>query len=568
MPSPHERRVALVIGNSNYLYGAKLKNPRADARAIAGMLAQLGYHLHLPASDDTEGWWPDADIAEMLRAVSEFSLIVRDADAAVIYFAGHGMEFGGENYLLPINAELKSPEQLQLQALSVEQLMTAVRAVSGFALIILDCCRLNEFEFRIRGQPPVRGGTRKPFASIKPITTRVAVALATARDSPAEDGIDDGNSPYVLGLVEHLTHSTQDIRLVFGKVRDTVLNLTEGRQLPHLYESLGGREVYFDPAVSAERNKQRNHTEYEVDWKQATSQHTIQAYERFLEKWPNATHRAEAVNRRNELLAYLIASGRAMLQPHELEVREILRRQERVPVVVGNGSGDVTKWLTAGDALRDSTSAPEMILIPPIQAGNPYYLMGRFPVTVAEWNAAQMHPSWVATTSRPAQTPHPLAEERKHHPVTNVSWWDAIAYIVWLSRITGKNYRLPTEREWEYCCRAGSITRYSLGDTIQDGDAQFSTSSWGSAKGTIAVGSFAANAFGLCDMHGNVWEWCADPSDIQRGPSVALLDNDPRPRALRGGSWQDTADSLTSFSRIINRPNFAGPIAGFRVIRV
>jgi formylglycine-generating enzyme required for sulfatase activity len=88
--------------------------------------------------------------------------------------------------------------------------------------------------------------------------------------------------------------------------------------------------------------------------------------------------------------------------------------------------------------------------------------------------------------------------------VINVSWEDATAYVGWLSRETGKSYRLLSEAEWEYCCRAGTTTAYSFGDTIDNKQAQFSESK------TAEVGSLPANGWGLHDMHGNVWEWCED----------------------------------------------------------
>jgi formylglycine-generating enzyme required for sulfatase activity len=155
-------------------------------------------------------------------------------------------------------------------------------------------------------------------------------------------------------------------------------------------------------------------------------------------------------------------------------------------------------------------------------------------------------------------------EQSDEHPVVCVSWNDAVAFCGWLSRKEGKGYRLPTEAEWEYACRAGTTTRYHSGDdpetlaqvgNVADATAKAKFADWTGAIAdsdgyvfTAPVGRFRPNAFGLYDMHGNAWEWCADrygekyyaasPSDDPTGPDSGTG------RVLRGGSW-------------VVRPNFA-----------
>jgi formylglycine-generating enzyme required for sulfatase activity/serine/threonine protein kinase len=152
---------------------------------------------------------------------------------------------------------------------------------------------------------------------------------------------------------------------------------------------------------------------------------------------------------------------------------------------------------------------------------------------------------------------NPGFKQTDEHPVVNVSWNDAQAFITWLSRKEGENYRLPTEAEWEYACRAGTTTRFGFGDDAEglaavgntaDGTARENHSDWTRAIAgrdgyvyTAPVGRFQPNAFGLYDMHGNVWEWCSDwfgdnyykqsPADDPRGPERATF------RVLRGGCW-------------------------------
>jgi formylglycine-generating enzyme required for sulfatase activity len=174
------------------------------------------------------------------------------------------------------------------------------------------------------------------------------------------------------------------------------------------------------------------------------------------------------------------------------------------------------------------------------------------------------------------------------HPVTNVSWNDAVAFCEWLSRTEATTYRLPTEAEWEYACRAGTTTRYSSGadpetlaavGNVADGTARAKFPNW---KSTIVArdghvftapgGTFRANAWGLHDMHGNVWEWCLDgydgryyeqsPGADPTGPSQASR------RVYRGGSWADDPRYARSARRVPVKPDYREYDVGFRVARV
>ncbi len=158
------------------------------------------------------------------------------------------------------------------------------------------------------------------------------------------------------------------------------------------------------------------------------------------------------------------------------------------------------------------------------------------------------------------------------HPVVNVSWNDASAFCDWLSRQEGQQYRLPTEAEWEYACRAGTTTRFSFGDS-ENLLGQYAWYAANSNNQTHPVGKKKANAFGLHDMHGNVWEWCWDgydadyykkmPASDPRGPEQAA------DRVFRGGNWGSESHHLRAASRDGCAPGILRcPLAGFRVFRV
>ena len=137
-----------------------------------------------------------------------------------------------------------------------------------------------------------------------------------------------------------------------------------------------------------------------------------------------------------------------------------------------------------------------------------------------------------------------------------MSWEDAKAYCKWLSGVSARAYRLPSEAEWEYCCRAGTTTAYSTGDQITKKQAQFSEGSYGSGKQTVEVGSFPPNAWGIYDLHGNVWEWCEDKYEASSSS-----------RVLRGGSWYVIPDILRSAYRDNYSPVSRDYDIGFRVAR-
>ncbi len=188
------------------------------------------------------------------------------------------------------------------------------------------------------------------------------------------------------------------------------------------------------------------------------------------------------------------------------------------------------------------------------------FALGRYPVTFDEYD------HFCAATRR--EKPKDRGWGRGRRPVINVSWEDAVAYCAWLAWETGQRYRLPSEAEWEYAARAGTTTRYSVGDEITEKDANF-----GMKLGkTTEVGAYLANPWALYDMHGNVWEWCEDAwhGSYQGAPvdASAWTDRAGAERVLRGGSWHNSARFVRSASRFANDPGHRGRYIGFRCARV
>lgn len=200
------------------------------------------------------------------------------------------------------------------------------------------------------------------------------------------------------------------------------------------------------------------------------------------------------------------------------------------------------------------------------------FFMGKFPITQAQWRAVAALPKVQQTLN-----PNPAKFKGLNLPVENVSWHEAVEFCVRLSIKTGRDYRLPSEAEWEYACRAGTSTSFHFGETVTAdlvncSDADTVEAKTKFRKETTNVGSFeVANSFGLYDMHGLVWEWCADPwhNNYDGAPAdgkVWDIGGDVHRRVLRGGSWNFSAELCRSASRSWNESDGGLRICGFRVV--
>ncbi|MBD2356001.1 SUMF1/EgtB/PvdO family nonheme iron enzyme [Tolypothrix sp. FACHB-123] len=195
------------------------------------------------------------------------------------------------------------------------------------------------------------------------------------------------------------------------------------------------------------------------------------------------------------------------------------------------------------------------------------FFMGKYPVTQAQWKVVTALPKVKQTLN-----PNPSKNKGPYRPVENVSWHEAVEFCARLAEKTGREYRLPSEAEWEYACRAGTKTSFHFGETITPELVSCSYSDTKYRKETTNVGSFeVANAFGLYDMHGLVWEWCADPwhNNYQGAPADARVweeGGDIHRRVLRGGSWSFGAELCRSASRSWNESDGGLRICGFRVV--
>ena len=564
LPGRAEKRVALVIGNSAYQNVARLPNPANDAAAVAALLKGARF--------DVVEARADLGIAGLRRAVGDFADIAAGADIAVVYYAGHGMEVDGTNYLIPVDARLARDFDIDDEALALDRVLKAIEPARRLRLVILDACRDNPFAKSMKRTVAARSIGRG-LARVEPTVADTLIAFAAKAGSTALDG-EGANSPFTAALIKHIATPGLDIRLAFGQVRDDVMDATRHAQEPFVYGSLGGRTIAIVDAPATAATPQAGDAA-ERAW--AVTQNTTSpaVLEEFIRVFGGTVYGRMARARLEELKQSQVA----VVAP---------------PALLGSpcGNGAAVASLTARsaqplsateecalkpkDVFKECDKCPEMVVVPAgsFMMGSPsdekersadegpqhritfaqQFVVGRFSVTFDEWDAC------VADGACNGYRPRDQGWGRGQRPVINMSWADAKAYVAWLSRKTGKPYRLLSEAEREYVTRAGTTMPFWWGASITTRQANYNGnhSYNGSPKGeyrkqTTPVNTFGPNPWGLYQVHGNVWDWLEDcyQDSYAGAPSdgSAWTSGDCSRRVLRGGSWVNHPRFLRSARR-------------------
>jgi hypothetical protein len=223
------KRIALVIGNAAYRHVAPLVNTTNDSDQIARMLKAAGFEvLH----------HRDLTLAAFRLAVSDLADRSQNADYALVFFAGHGIEVDGVNYFVPVDAKLASDFDVPDDTISLDRILSAIGPARQLRMVILDACRNNPFLPKMRRTSATRSVGRG-LARVEPAVSNTLVAFAAKAGSTAEDG-DGPNSPYTSALLKYMAIPGLDLRIAMGRVRDEVLAVTRNKQEPFIYGSLGG----------------------------------------------------------------------------------------------------------------------------------------------------------------------------------------------------------------------------------------------------------------------------------------------------------------------------------------
>ena len=592
-------RVALVVGNGAYGAIGTLPNPGNDAADVASALGRLGFDVTTVR---------DADLAGMNEALRLFARDSAGADVALVFYAGHGLEVDGVNYLVPVDARLERDTDVEYEALALDRVLRATVGAS-LRVVILDACRNNPLARSMQRTGAARNVSRGSFGELNEalLGDETLVAYAAAAGTTAADGT-GRNSPYTSALLSYL-EAPLEIGILFREVRARVLESTGGEQRPHEYASLLG-EHYLGGAsgpgtvtAAAEPSGETRAQQETVFWQSISGSANPADYAAYLEQFPNGVFARLARNRMTEL-------GAGAGDP---------------PTVAGPRPGGGTRPAAdrpvtpgPGREFRDCDDCPELVVIPAgrfrmgcvsgsdlcgaielpvhdVEVAS--FALSKYEVTrgqFAAFAAATGHEArgclvyawqvrrfgrdrWEWETDDRASWREPGFDQRDNEPVTCMSWADAKAYVRWLSAETGEEYRLPSESEWEYAARAGTTTPFYWGARAEEscahgnGADRTSDCSDGAAR-TALVGSFAPNAFGLYDMAGNVWEWVEDcwHDNYAGAPddgTAWMRGRDCGRRVLRGGSWNAAPAFLCSARRGVNVAGARNAVNGFRVSR-
>jgi uncharacterized caspase-like protein len=293
-PALAEKRVALVIGNSAYENVARLGNPANDAAAITTVLKEAGF--------DVVDSRRNLKIADMRRALRDFADKSRDADVAVVYYAGHGLEIDGANYLIPVDATLERDLDIYDEAVPLERVLVTIEPAKKLRLVMLDACRDNPFVKTMKRTIGNRALGRG-LAKVEPTSPNTLIAFASKAGSTAADG-DSKNSPFTSALVKHIATPGLDLRRAFGYVRDDVLKTTGNKQEPYVYGSLGGDDVPLVPAKPAVSQAPPNpQAEVRRDYELAERVGTREVWTAFLTQYPDGLYATLAKAQLNKIAA-------------------------------------------------------------------------------------------------------------------------------------------------------------------------------------------------------------------------------------------------------------------------
>ncbi|SDR40645.1 Formylglycine-generating enzyme, required for sulfatase activity, contains SUMF1/FGE domain [Paraburkholderia fungorum] len=604
--APHAPRLALVIGNGEYggLPRSLRDNAPRDAEAISDTLRALGFEVITRTNASPRG---------MQQALGEFRQRLGAGGVGLFYFAGHGMQIGRQTLLVPAGLDMHAPASLINDSIDLNAVLHAMQKprAGQLNLVILDTCLNNPFS---------SGTTSGAASGTSALPANTVVAYATANGSFAADGRYHGI--YTSALLNALNDapSRQNLTTLFRRVTAEVVEITKGEQRPWIATSLAmpltpPASVQGDaiaPPAYAYANTdivviphsrgilpKDSSEQYEITfWNSIKDSNYPADYEAYLKAYPNGRFVTLAHARIDRLRAAASnppavavsppvappqvtrpatpASAAAQEHPHVTAAPPA-----SAPATSLAAPKPATHPPVAGEQ-RDCATCPIMIAVPAgsfpmgsntddpsekpvhhVTIAAPFAI-GKYAVTVEQWNAC--------VAANACQNLTPESNTNKTAPARDISWDDAQQYVKWLSKITGKPYRLPTEAEWEYADRGGTTTAYWWGDQMRKGNANCKDCGdpW-HKEGPESVGSFAPNPLGLYDMNGSVWEWTADcwHNSYQGAPVDGHSWDSPGcdMRVIRGGSWRENGSYMLSATRFKYSAGVRQSQDGLRVVK-
>lgn len=565
------KRIALVIGNDAYTHVRPLQKAGNDAVAMARELKAAGFEVLLHR---------DLTYRGMVKAVETAVNSITGGDQVVFFFAGHGVQIKNGNYLLPVDIEATSESEIEKTAYGLSDLTDKLSdAKASFALIMVDACRDNPIKSNGRSI----GGTRG-LSPIDPPKGQVVV-FSASKGQQALDRLDDAdkdpNGVFTREFIKRMKKPGVRVEDMVREVQDSVEALARTvshDQRPAMYSEARGNFYFFGPTtvrVQGPGNATATDPEYET-WTAAGGANTAAAYQAYLDAYPKGKYAAAARIKLSALTAPIPTyippppPTPAPVRPPQAAAPEPVAQVQVMPPPPPPRPVAVTPAAQA--APKDCADCPDMVEIPPGSFdmgdnGSTHrvnirpFALSRTEITQRQWKAVM--------GSNPSQ----FTSCGEQCPVDNVSWDDAQAFVRKLSQKTGQNYRLPTESEWEYACRANARNEH-CGSEYVDAVAWYGAMTapvGNSQKTTNRVALKQPNAWGLYDMSGNVWEWTQDcwNENYTGAPVDGTSWNSGHcgHHVLRGGSWLYSAQLTRAATRIHYASNFRLNILGLRVAR-
>jgi formylglycine-generating enzyme required for sulfatase activity len=532
---PKENRVALVMGNSAYKT-APLKNPTNDAKDMAAKLKGMGFTV-VERNNLTS-----KQIGSTLR---EFRSKLSPGSVALVYYAGHGLQIKGENYFPTVDAEIAGEEDVPNQSLAMRQIMDVLEdAKTRLNLVFLDACRNNPYSRSFRSSSDGLSKVNAPSGTL--------ISFATRPGSVASDGT-DRNGLYTGALLEAMDSKGDQIEQVLKRVVTRVKAGSKNQQEPWMEGSIDGEFCFGNCLVTV---AQTGVSDDRALWDSVKDSRDVNELKAYLAQFPRGVFAGVASVRINAMEKGVnpaaIPSSQTPIRPIVLQPGTLFKDCDDCPEMLVIPAGTFLMGSKAGPFGFPQPTPDEQ---PQRTVSVPSFAMGKFEVTQEQWFSV------MGTT--------PSFFKGRSLPVEQVSWNEAQQFVKKLNQKTGKQYRLPSEAEWDYAARGGSQAAFSFAENVL---GQYAWFNGNSANKTNPVGEKLPNNFGLYDMYGNVSEftqdcWNNNYSGAPTDASAWTVGNCSM-RVLRGGSWLHPFQSLRSANRGWSSPAVRELHYGFRVARI
>ncbi|MEH2352310.1 SUMF1/EgtB/PvdO family nonheme iron enzyme [Nostoc sp.] len=590
---------AIAIGINQYDYLQPLNYAKRDALLMQEFLGnEAGFERIFFFSDDSpnvDGKSTRPTRTNLLRVLRQLfdNSFMEAGDNFWFFFSGHGIRYADRDYLMPCDGD---PEDIENTAIAINFVSERLRRCGADnVVLILDACRslgtrAGEGIGRQTAEEARQQGVISIFScSPQEYSYEIEALQQGAFTTALLEGLGiQGQCATVERLNQYLKSRVPEIVSKHKNGRQTPYVIAEPVNKSHLilvprYATLADIATLKIDAYQAEVN--RNLDLAEQLWirvlaaalgRDMDAIKAIQRIARLPERQEPFSPQPRPSIENSTKGIFTVEKN--PLKTFQFEVvtvdatGKITNRNNREAKYfvedLGNGvtlemvqipGGTFMMGSPEGEVERYKSESPQH------QVAVPKFFMGKYEITQAQYQAIMGSNIFHKIIGNANNNPSSFKGEKR--PVENVSWNDAVEFCKKLSQKTGKTYRLPTEAEWEYACRAGTKTPFYFGETIITELVNFK------GKETKPVGCFPANAFGLYDMHGNVWEWCQDywHNNYNGAPtdgSAWLTGEDNTHRLLRGGSWLYGLWSCRCADRGLDIPAYRNGNIGFRVVGV